>query len=107
MKNSIFRAVIGIMGRGFYRIALCATVLFFAGASCWIFSIIPDDRGYVAILDFILALFSASLSLAGVFSIGMKHPNTKVSKVSKRKSEPVEEVQGKAVDTEEGATDAE
>lgn len=104
MKNSIFRAVIGIMGRGLYRIALCATVLFFAGASGWVFSIIPDDRGYVAILDFILALFSASLSLAGVFYIGMKHPNTKVSK---RKAEPVKEVQGEAVDTEEGAADAE
>lgn len=94
MENSKFRAIIKIMGRGFYRILLCATILFFAGASGWIFSIIPDDRGYVAILDFILALFSALLSLAGVFHIGMKHPNTKVSK---RKPEVVEEVQGEAV----------
>lgn len=94
MENSKFRAIIKIMGRGFYRIALCATVLFFAGASGWMFSIIPDDRGYVAILDFVLALFSAFISIAGVFCIGTKHPNTKGSK-------------GEAVDTEEGAADAE
>lgn len=94
MENRKFRAIIKIMGRGFYRILLCASVLFFAGASGWVFSIIPDYRGYVAILDFVLALFSASLSLAGVFYIGLKHPNTKGSK---RKPEAVEEVQGEAV----------
>ena len=67
MKKHIKIMTIGIIG-----VLVCVAIALFAMATVWMFSTIPQESGYIAILDFFAATFGILLTLASVYFVGLK-----------------------------------
>ena len=67
---------IKIMTRGIIGVLVCVNIALFAWATVWMFSVIPQENGHVAILDFFAATVGILLSLASVYFVGLKLKKT-------------------------------
>lgn len=65
-----------IMTRGIIGVLVCVAIATFAWAAVWMFSVIPQESGYIAILDFFAATFGVLMTLASVYFVGLRLKKT-------------------------------